>query len=176
MTRAPSFPQECSAQIGRLALLPAGLALLMLLTEGCGPSSQGGPGPRRTVTTRPSNASPITNTDPCANRLHDFCGPLLLYFNVERRLPQRIEELGQVTGFENLRDFTCPVSHQPYIYSPTGIPGLEPGSRVVLYDPIPSHSGVRWGIAVQVPGEDQPLIAKVIALPESKIPRQPAGR
>jgi hypothetical protein len=162
------------ARAGRLAWLPAGLMLVMLLAEGCTQPAQSGTAPRSTTATRPGDTARITNTDPCASRLHELCGPLLLYYNLQRRLPERIEELGQVPGFEGLRDFTCPTSGRPYIYNSAGVAGLEPGSRVVIYDPLPSHSGIRWGVAVQIPGEDQPLIAKVIGLPESKFAR-PAG-
>jgi len=159
----------------RWGLSAAGLVFGLLLAAGCGPTGASGrAASHRAPANQAGGGAKITNTDPCANRLHDLCGPLLLYFNAQRRLPERLEELGQVPGFENIRDFTCPVSGKPYVYNPQGIPGLEPGSRVVIYDPLPSHSGMRWGVAVKIPGDDDPLIAKVIGLPESKFAGQGA--
>jgi hypothetical protein len=169
--RAASRGSRNVAWAGRLAFLLAGLVLVVLL-EGCGPPARTATAPRRTSATRPGDAAQITNTDPCATRLHELCGPLLLYYSLQRRLPEKIEELGQVPGFEGVREFTCPVSGRPYIYNSAGIAGLEPASRVVIYDPLPSHSGIRWAVAVQIPGEDQPLITKVIGLPEAKFARQ----
>jgi len=159
-----------------LNLTCGGFVLSVLLVAGCGPNAASGTAPaRRAPATHLANPATITNTDPCANRLHDLCGPLLLYFNAQRRLPDKLEDLSQVPGFENIRDFTCPVSGKPYVYDPKGLAGLEPGSRVIIYDPLPSHSGMRWGVAVTIPGNDDPLIAKVIGLPESKFAHA-AGR
>jgi hypothetical protein len=87
-------------------------------------------------------------------------------------LPDRLDELTQVDGPDRVSALVCPVSGRGYIYDPAGIPGLEAGSRVIIYDPLASHSGIRWGISINTPGEDAPLIAKVVGLPESKFPRQ----
>jgi len=91
---------------------------------------------------------PAPAADPCAERLHDLCGPLLLYRAVHGNLPDRLEDLRRVAGAgEDLR-FECPASGQPYLYDKTGIavPG-QPG-RIVVRDPLPSHSGIRWAIAM----------------------------
>ena len=78
------------------------------------------------ASTQPSTLN--LNTDPCATRLHEICGPLLMYFAQNHQLPKDLKELSTVPGFSDVNDFTCPVSHQPYIYTPTGIPGKAPSS------------------------------------------------
>ena len=35
----------------------------------------------------------ISNTDPCAMRLHDICGALLLYYQQNHTLPKRLDDL-----------------------------------------------------------------------------------
>jgi hypothetical protein len=64
---------------------------------------------------------------------------------------------------------TCPVSHKPYIYDPRGIPaGPNKPGVIVLADPEPSHSGLRWAVSIEKsrnPG--QPLVTHLIAAPET---------
>jgi hypothetical protein len=128
--------------------------------------------------TRPAPAAqtvaPITNTDPCAMRLHDLCGPLLLYFAANRQLPARLEQLQQVPGLEHVAaELRCPVSDLPYVYNPAGWLLPEKQQRVIIYDRTPAHDGMRWAIIIEEPQEGQPLITKVIAMPESRFTFQP---
>ncbi len=107
-------------------------------------------------------------------RLHDICGPLLLYYATHQQLPARIEELAHVPGFDNVRDFSCPTSGQPYVYNPIGIVNSGAAPRIVLYDPTPAHFGIRWAISIIEPGDkNAALIAKVVALPESSLSLSP---
>ncbi len=109
----------------------------------------------------------ISNTDPCAGRLHDISEPLLLYYIQNHRLPGRLEELRAMPGFESI-ELTCPVSKRPYLYNPIGLTTAENRSRIICYDAAPSHSGMRWAISITEPEEENgPLVTKVIALPES---------
>jgi hypothetical protein len=111
--------------------------------------------------------APITNTDPCAGRLHDICEPLFLYYIKHNQLPGRLEELREIPGFESL-ELICPVSKKPYLYNPIGITTSESRARIICYDAAPSHSGMRWAISIIEPENDNgPLVTKVIALPES---------
>lgn len=128
-------------------------------------SGQGSPSPQ------PPGAV-ISNTDACATRLHDLCGPLLLYYGIRHHLPEQLEELSRLPGFEGIRDFTCPVSGKPYVYDPDGTISSAPPSRVILYDPEPSHSGLRWAVSIIEPDGDAPLVTKVIALPEAYFSRR----
>jgi len=125
------------------------------------------PAPPAQVKAQPEPVAPISNTDACAGRLHDICGPLLLYYATRHRLPARLEDLRDVPGFEASMQFACPISRKPYVYNPVGLLRPEDPSRVILFDPAPSHSGMRWAVAIIEPRDNGPLVTKVIALPES---------
>src|SRR5450432_971101 len=118
------------------------LAALML---GCSSS----PAPSGKIVKQETAA--ISNTDPCATRMQDICGDLLLYYAVNHHLPAQLSELADLPDVGTLPEFICPVSHQPYIYDRAGIPLPEQQSRIVLYDATPAHSGLRWGIALNQP-------------------------
>jgi hypothetical protein len=115
----------------------------------------------------PADTAPITNTDPCATRLHDICGAILFYYATRHHLPARLEELTALPGFEDIHEFRCPVSGQPYLYNPIGIVSPDQPTHIILYDPAPSHSGMRWAVSFVEPQGAAPPFTKVIALPES---------
>lgn len=105
--------------------------------------------------------------DPCAERLHDLCGPLLMYYAINRRLPedlaalQSVAEPGQVVALE------CPESGEPYVYEPEGFPRPNGPGRIIIYDATPAHSGTRWTVAIDKGDPAEPLIARVVSLPEA---------
>jgi hypothetical protein len=153
------------------------LALTGLLAGGCAPSSGGQqagdtgaksqiPDPAPDRAGHPT--APINPTDACSDRLQDLAGSLLFYYAVNKRLPQTLTDLKDVDG--NVippEQLTCPVSHKPYIYDPRGIPAGDKPGVIVLADPEPSHSGLRWAITVEKPrGPGQPLITHLVAVPE----------
>ena len=115
----------------------------------------------------PAAAGPSTITDSCSEGLHDLCGLLLQYHLVHGKLPDRLEDLQQVAGPDEKLTFVCPASGRPYLYDKNGmtIPG-QPG-LVILRDPLPSHSGIRWAIAIIPSDSTQPLNTRVIALAEN---------
>src|SRR4051812_10374522 len=47
-----------------------------------------------------NDVAPITNTDACASHLHQICGPLLLYYHLNHHLPENLDELRAVPGFD----------------------------------------------------------------------------
>ena len=117
---------------------------------------------------RAEAVAPISNTDACATRLHDLCEPLLLYYATRHEIPARLEELRQMPGFTEL-DLRCPVSRLPYVYNPVGIQTGDDQPRLVIYDAAPSHSGMRWAIAIVEPKDPaNALVAKVVAVPEGR--------
>ena len=101
-------------------------------------------------------------------RLHDLCGPLLMYYRLHQALPQRLAELKEMPSFGADVELTCPVSKQPYVYNAFGLPSPDKSERVIIYDATPAHSGFRWAVSIIEPKDaNAPLITKVIALPES---------
>ena len=126
------------------------------------PSYIPGPGPDRPG----KRTAPISSAaDPCADRLHALCGPLLFYYAVKHRLPEHVEELRDLAGPDPDVAFFCPVSGKPYVYNPKGLPrgGGKPGV-MILYDAEPSHSGLRWAVTAKEPKNTaQPLVTEVVA-------------
>ena len=117
-------------------------------------------------TATPAVRKPSTEMDPCAERLHEVCGYLLLHYAGHETLPENPADLQGVTS-DPLPPLVCPVSGKAYIYNRDGleVPG-RPG-RLVLYDAAPTHGGMRWAVSAEVNGTNQPLTARVILLPES---------
>ena len=143
------------------------LSILALAMQGAGCS--GAAGPRTSAESQGSDTpvAPITNTDPCATRLHDLSGALLFYLHVHGELPPDLQTLAAADLGPPLSPLACPVSNQPYVYNPSGIYLAEQRSYVVLFDPAPSHSRMRWAITVEEPADGGLPITKVVALPES---------
>jgi hypothetical protein len=127
---------------------------------------------------RTAPAAPAT--DACADRLHALCGPLLFYYAVHRRMPPDLAALRTMPDAPGADvDFTCPVSGQPYVYNPAGLPRApgKPGS-LVLYDAAPTHSARRWAVAVAPPKTTgQALVPEVVLEDELtfRVPPEPAA-
>jgi hypothetical protein len=165
--------------LGRV-LMTGGMALTILAAPfACAPAeSTPSPDRRRPAKSQVPDPAPDAPgrptaplgaaSDPCADRLHAICGPMLLYFAIHRRLPDDIEELRAVAGPDPEVEFTCPVSGKPYVYNPQGVPrGQGRPGLLVLYDAEPTHSGLRWGVAAEPPRNTaQPLVTQVVAEPE----------
>ena len=162
--------------------IAAGLMLAAIaLSAGCAAPSKDSKNARATTAANPparidaaggTGTEPISNTDACVDQLHEAAGALLLYYGKNHRLPDDVRELAKLPGFDDL-NFNCPVSHQPYIYDPHGLPGPSEGTQLILYDPAPSHGsaasgGMRLAVAVEEPHGNNPLVAKVIAVPEAR--------
>lgn len=116
----------------------------------------------------PQAARPSVKSDPCAERLHDLCGHLLMYHSLNRKLPDTLEDLKE-SGMGDLPPLTCPASGKPYRYMPAGmtVPGRD--EIMVICDPVPIHSGMRWAVMVAPPESGQALATKVILLTERAV-------
>ena len=134
-----------------------------------------GANPRETRQTPPprqsrrASAAPQPNdlTDPCAVRMHDLSGQVLLYYAVNKRLPGRVEELEAFADADTGFHADCPVSGRPYVYAPGGLQSSAGGDRyLILYDAVPAHGGLRWGVFVAPPREGQPPATWVILMSE----------
>lgn len=134
------------------------LACLLLIAAGCA-----APAPKRAdVPSKPGSSA----TDPCATRMHDLLGGLLLYYATHNDLPPNLKSLELPSG--NAADaISCPVSNQPYIYDPRGLPAPDGTSLLIIYDAVPAHGGFRWAVSIAEPKPGKPLIAEIVAAPES---------
>jgi len=119
-------------------------------------------------TRAPSARKPGTEMDPCAERLHDICGQLLLAYARKNALPKALGEL-QGLSSRRLPPLACPTSAKPYVYNPDGLKIQGRPGRVVLYDPTPAHSAMRWAVLADDIGTGQPLTLRVVLLPESDV-------
>jgi len=138
-----------------LAARAAALALAAALT-GC-------------QTPVPAVRKPSAALDPCAERLHDVCDHLFLYYALHKALPPALADL-EGLGPRPLPPLACPVSGDPYVYNPDGlrVPG-RPG-RLVIHDAAPSHNGMRWGVFADTGDGSGPVTARVILLAETAFP------
>jgi len=133
------------------------LALVLLAAlAGCGD---------RSSPAAPS-ADPGWLSDPCADRLHDICGRLLLYCAARHELPQTQEDLKRAAG--NL-PLSCPTSGKPYVYNPNGPRIPRRSGRLILFDAGPSHDGCRWAIVAEDLRPGKPLVARVVRMPEGQV-------
>lgn len=94
-------------------------------------------------------------------------GLLLMYYAVNKHLPDRVEELGAFAEPDVEFKPECPASGNPYVYAPGGLQSSAGGERyLVLYDSVPAHGGLRWGVFVAPPRGGQPPATWVILMSE----------
>ncbi len=157
------------------------LLLVVVALAGC----QGGTGSGTPTKPKPPPGA-TSALDPCEERLHDIAGALLSYYLLNKRLPDSLEPLRALADADRPIELTCPVSGKPYIYNRQGIPvysegaptpalaGPQPAGRtmrlLVVYDPEPTHNGVRKAIAITPPSAGS-LRAEVFAVEESVFKR-----
>ena len=116
-----------------------------------------------TLTREPPRSRP--SIDPCADRLHDLAGHLLLYYSAHGRLPPTLDDLPAAADPGRPLSPVCPASGEPYVYRPDGLEVEGQPGRLVLYDAVPAHSGMGWAVALIEPTGDGPLDTRVILLP-----------
>ena len=137
------------------------LAVAALAAAGCGGSE------RRTA--------PDDQTDPCAERLHDLSGRLLLYYAEHEALPRSVRELDKGIPGPAV-PVICPACGKAYVYDRDGLLVRGRLGKLILYDAVDCHSGMRWGIMVDPPRTGQPLVLRVVRLKPGDIPdREAAG-
>jgi hypothetical protein len=130
-------------------------------------------GPRVIDMTRGPRGSANFDVDSCAERLHTIEGQIILYYAVNHRLPDQLSELSAYADVGSVPDYTCPVSHQTYVYVPTGLVlGSDP-QHLILYDATPAHDSergpMRWGILFSPAKGREPVATHVIPIPENTL-------
>jgi hypothetical protein len=106
-------------------------------------------------------------TDPCAEQLHEICGPLLLYYVTTKKLPDSLHDLAAFAD-EPLQ-FNCPVSHEQYIYRPIKLTGTTDHPELVMYDTSAAHDGKRYGIVGAPPLGNRPVALWVVQFDEKQM-------
>lgn len=117
-----------------------------------------------TATTRPAVAN--APADPCAERMHDLCGALLLYYMAHHDLPPALEDLAEVDQSIAL---SCPATRRPYEYVREGLNVRGETAKLILFEPIPCHAGLRCGILCQPSQPGKPLVLRVARLQDRTI-------
>ena len=145
------------------------LASLLLLTVGCRPA-QPPRGPTVTVrggTGGDQGTNGLIDTDPCAARLQSIIGQLYAYYLTNHRFPDQLDELAKYAEFDQVPDYTCPVSHQRYAYAPNGLESVNVPGHLIVFDSTPVHQNSRWAIIVRPPPRgQQTMTMEVIRVPE----------
>ena len=147
--------------VARIAIL-----LAICLFAGCRPSTPPQNGRTGAADLGQSATGDPIGTEPCAARLQEISGQLLLYYVAKRKLPESLDELRSYADVDQTPDYTCPVSHQPYTYTPNGLEGPQAGRRVIVYDSSPVHHNARWCITMVPAHGKQPLMMEVVQIPE----------
>jgi hypothetical protein len=113
-----------------------------------------------------ASAETAIRHDPCAARLQNIGGTLLLYYATNQQMPRALEELKPLADFDQPVELTCPVSKKPYTYSPNGLAASGKEKRIVVYDAEPSHQGSRWCLFMIPPRPGKALAIEVLEVPE----------
>ena len=117
-----------------------------------------------TPTEKPQPIEQALKSDPCAARLHAISGAMLEYYALHNRLPKALQDLQSLADLDQPLQFTCTESGQPYVYIPTGLQSQDDTRRIILHDPVPDRSGLRWVIMMQKPRGRQPAAMWVVSL------------
>lgn len=130
--------------------------------------------PRVIDMTRGPRSGANFDVDSCAERLHTIEGQIILYYAVNHRLPDQLAELSAYADVGAVPNYTCPVSHQTYVYVPAGLVLGNDPQRLVLYDATPAHDStrgpMRWGILFSPAKGREPVSTHVIPIPEDTMP------
>jgi hypothetical protein len=133
------------------------LMICLLMAAGC-----------QTTTQAPPRSHVMA--EPCSEQLHEICGQLLLYYAHHHALPPSVDDLRSMPDADPAVTYRCPVTHQPYVYHPAGLPCPNRPGRIIFYDSRPSESKVRWVIVVESMEPGEPLITRVLPIPETVFP------
>ena len=164
-------------------------ALAVVLAGGCTkqgdkprrPSQQGGMrargGGEVLLTGKPVPPKPGDLSDPCAQRMHDLSGLLLLYYAVNKALPENLQDMASLADMDVEFHGECPASGKPYAYVPHAVPPGGSEQFLVLYDSVPAHNGLRWGVFITPPKDGRPAATRAILMSDDVFrqyaPKQP---
>lgn len=113
------------------------------------------------------SADQAVASDPCASRLQDISGALLLYVAINKQLPPHLEDLQSMADVDTQLQFTCPVSGKPYLYIPDGLHAPAQAKEIVVADAEPSHHGKRWCVLMGKLEKGHASAMEVLEIPEA---------
>ena len=158
----------------------AGVAVTLVATlvalGGCAPGGQSAGARAGKADPPPRGARPAQSTarvgsgaaddpaSPCATRLHDLGGLLLHYYALNRKLPATLDEVAPLADMGVEFNDACPDSRRPYAYAPGGLQSSGGGGMLVLYDAVPAHGGLRWGVFLFPAGSGRVPTTRVILM------------
>jgi hypothetical protein len=148
---------------------PVSCAIALLLLASCQQTTQSqrsGATPPPLPTDRQPTADEIVGSDACSSRLHDIEGAILLYYVANHRLPITLDEVTPYADAGSVLKFTCPISNQPYVYSQAGLFAAGYDKRIIVWDPAPSHHGMRWCIVMPQVQPGTALVPEVVQMQE----------
>lgn len=147
-----AIPLRCGITLLSMALL----LFVSACQSGNGSNGQGNRG--SSGDGEDSQAVDPSITDPCAARLHDLEGALLLYYAIHKTLPEKLADLAPLADLDAPLSFDCPVSGLPYGYNREGLHSPGRAKSIIVYDPTPTK-GRRWCIfmAPAAPGASRSL-------------------
>ena len=149
-------------RVGTMAL-PGVIASLLLVGCAANPK-QAKTGDTPAAPSKPGGAL-ISNNDPSAIKMHDIEGAILMYFAINKTLPEHIADALPLADVP--LDLKVPGSEKEYVYTRDGIRLQDQEARYILYEPAPMHSGFRLAIKLNDPEPFKALVMQVIPVPES---------
>ena len=149
-------------RIGTTAL-PGVIASLLLV--GCAANPKQAKTSDTPATPSKPGGALISNNDPSAIKMHDIEGAILMYFAINKTLPEHIADALPLA--DEPLDLKVPGSLTEYIYTRDGIKLQDQEARYILYEPAPMHSGFRLAIKLNDPEPFKALVMQVIPVPES---------
>lgn len=105
-------------------------------------------------------------SDADASRLHDIEGMLLYYYAVNKKMPDKLDDLTKYADFDQVPNFTCPSNGKPYEYYPVGLSTPNHDKLIIIADPAPLHSGNRYCIFISRPHPGAAMASEVLPIPE----------
>jgi hypothetical protein len=113
----------------------------------------------------PISSDEAVNSDPDAAQLHDISGTLLLYYALNKKMPDQLADLQPLADADSPLKLTSPTSGQPYLYFPNGVLAPDAISHIIVCDPAPNPNHRRWCI-VMGPQRGKTLSLDVTSYPE----------
>lgn len=112
------------------------------------------------------DVNPDKLTDPCAARLHDVAGALLLYYRVKQQMPPKLEDVRSLGSIAQDLEFSCARNGAPFVYVPNGMASGGKEQRIIAFDPTPvGRPRFRWCLIASVSNSGA-LITDVVPLEE----------